>query len=119
MFVDLSWNHMLLVLVVALVVVGPKDLPKVMRTMGQWAARARSVADQFRRSLDDMARQSELDELRKEVDALRTMRPLAETEQAMSRALSAPAEVAFEEPKQAEPVEIIEEGKPPTSQAPP
>lgn len=118
MFVDLSWSHMLLVLVVALVVVGPKDLPKVMRTMGQWAARARSMADQFRRSLDDMARQTELDELRKEVDALRTMRPLAETEQAMSQALSAPAAISIEEPKQAEPSEIIEEGKPPAPRTP-
>jgi sec-independent protein translocase protein TatB len=113
MFVDLSWSHMLLVLVVALVVVGPKDLPKVMRTMGQWAAKARGMADQFRKSFDDMARQSELDELRKEVDALRTMRPLADTEQAMSQALSAPFKISIEdEPKVAEPAERIEEGKP-------
>ncbi len=90
MFVDLSWSHMLLVLVVALVVVGPKDLPKVMRTMGQWAAKARAMADQFRKSFDEMARQSELDELRKEVEALRQMRPLADTEQAMYQAMSLP-----------------------------
>ncbi len=118
MFVDLSWSHMLLVLVVALVVVGPKDLPKVMRTMGQWAGRARAMADQFRKSFDEMARQSELDELRKEVDALRTMRPLAETERTISQALSAPPLMTIEEPKQAEPAELIEEGKPPTPQIP-
>jgi len=105
---------MLLVLVVALVVVGPKDLPKVMRTMGQWAAKARGMADQFRKSFDEMARQSELDELRKEVDALRNMRPLAETEESISQALSAPVRVAIDdEPKPVEPAVPVEEGKPP------
>ncbi|MDE2162857.1 MAG: twin-arginine translocase subunit TatB [Alphaproteobacteria bacterium] len=90
MFTDLSWSHMLLVLVVALLVVGPKDLPKVMRTMGQWAGKARAMADQFRKSFDEMARQSELDELRKELDELRNMRPLEASERAMNEALQAP-----------------------------
>src|SRR5271169_5026987 len=113
MFPDLSWSHMLLVLVVALVVVGPKDLPKVMRTMGQWAGKARAMADQFRKSFDEMARQSELDELRKEVDALRQMRPLADTERAMSEALSAPMKISVDDtPKDAEPAAPSEESKP-------
>lgn len=90
MFPDLSWSHMLLVLVVALVVVGPKDLPKLMRKMGQWTAKARGMADQFRRSFDDMARQSELDELRKELDELRNARPLADIDQKISETLNAP-----------------------------
>ena len=99
MFPDLSWSHMLLVLVVALIVVGPKDLPKLMRTMGQWASKARGMADQFRKSFDEMARQSELDELRKELDELRNTRPLADVDQQMSQALAGPA-VSFEpEPK--------------------
>jgi sec-independent protein translocase protein TatB len=68
MFPDLSWSHMLLVLVVALVVVGPKDLPKLMHLLGRWASKARAMADQFSKSFDEMARQSELDELRKDLD---------------------------------------------------
>jgi sec-independent protein translocase protein TatB len=87
----LSWSHMLLVLVVALVVVGPKDLPKLMRKMGQWTAKARGMADQFRRSFDEMARQSELDELRKELDELRNTRPLAGVEQQLNDAMTGPA----------------------------
>jgi sec-independent protein translocase protein TatB len=87
----LSWSHMLLVLVVALVVVGPKDLPKLMRKMGQWTAKARGMADQFRRSFDDMARQSELDELRKELDELRNARPLAGVEQQFNDVMTGPA----------------------------
>jgi sec-independent protein translocase protein TatB len=94
----LSWSHMLLVLVVALVVVGPKDLPKLMRKMGQWAAKARGMADQFRRSFDDMARQSELDELRKELDELRNTRPLAGVEQQLNDAMNGPAVSLAPEP---------------------
>jgi sec-independent protein translocase protein TatB len=82
---DLSWSHIFLVLIVALVVVGPKDLPKIMRTAGRWVAKARSMADQFRKSFDEMARQSELDELRAEIEALRARRPLAEIEAAIAQ----------------------------------
>jgi sec-independent protein translocase protein TatB len=105
MFPDLSWSHMLLVLVVALVVVGPKDLPKLMRKMGQWMAKARGMADQFRRSFDEMARQSELDELRKELDELRNARPLADIDQQMNEALNKPIVTLDEPAKISGPVE--------------
>ena len=81
--VDLSWSHILIVLIVALVVVGPKDLPRLMRITGRWVAKARAMADQFRKSFDDMARQSELDELRAELEALRHERPLAEVDRTL------------------------------------
>jgi sec-independent protein translocase protein TatB len=68
---DIAWSELFVIMVVALVVVGPKDLPKLMRAAGQWAGRARAMADQFRRSFDDMARQAELDELRNEVNKLK------------------------------------------------
>ena len=77
---DFSWSHILIVLIVALVVVGPKDLPRLMRMVGQWMGKARAMADQFRKSFDEMARQSELDELRKEIKALREQRPLADVQ---------------------------------------
>jgi sec-independent protein translocase protein TatB len=66
---------------IALIVVGPKDLPVLMRKVGQWVAKMRGLAAEFRSSFDELARQSELDELRKEVEALRNTRladPLAE-----------------------------------------
>ncbi len=61
----------LLAAVIALVVVGPKDLPILMRKLGQFTAKMRAMAAEFRASFDEMARQSELDELRKEVEAMR------------------------------------------------
>ena len=64
--------EVIVIALVALIVVGPKDLPLLMRRVGQFLGRARKMAAEFRASFDDMARQSELDDLRKEVEALRT-----------------------------------------------
>jgi len=61
----------LIAAIVALIVVGPKDLPILLRKLGQFMAKVRSMAAEFRASFDEMARQSELDELRKEVEAMR------------------------------------------------
>ena len=55
----------LVVAVVALLVIGPKDLPHVLRKVGQWVGRARGVARHFRSGLDTMIRESELDEMEK------------------------------------------------------
>ena len=57
--------------IVALVVVGPERLPGMLLQLGKMVAKARGMANEFRSSFDEMARQSELDELRKEVQALR------------------------------------------------
>ena len=64
--------EILVIGLVALLVVGPKDLPLLMRKVGKAMGKARAMANEFRSSFDEMARQSELDELRKEVEALRT-----------------------------------------------
>jgi sec-independent protein translocase protein TatB len=61
----------LIVGVIALIVVGPKDLPMLMRKVGQFVAKMRGMAAEFRASFDELARQSELEELRKEVEAMR------------------------------------------------
>jgi sec-independent protein translocase protein TatB len=61
----------LIVAAVALIFVGPKDLPVLLRKLGQFMAKIRGMAAEFRASFDEMARQSELDELRKEVEAMR------------------------------------------------
>jgi len=82
---DLSWSHILIFLVVALVVVGPKDMPRLLRMAGQWMGKARAMANEFRKSFDEMARQSELDELRTEIENLRRERPLSEFENEMNR----------------------------------
>ena len=67
---DIGWSEMLLIAVVAIVVIGPKDLPKALRTVGQWMGGARRVAREFKDSVDDMVRESELDELRRETEQM-------------------------------------------------
>jgi sec-independent protein translocase protein TatB len=99
---DLSWSHILIVLIVALVVVGPKDLPKLMRIVGRWVGKARAMADQFRKSFDEMARQSELDELRQEIEALRSQRPLADIQNIMHQSILPPDPMPAIEPPKAD-----------------
>ncbi len=81
--------EILVIGIVALLVVGPKDLPVLMRKVGQFVGKARAMANEFRASFDEMARQSELDELRKEVEALRTGQGM--------HALGADADEAFKD----------------------
>ena len=63
---DFGWDEMALFAAVALVVLGPKELPKVMRTAGQWTRKMRMLAGDFQRHIDDMVRESELEELREQ-----------------------------------------------------
>jgi sec-independent protein translocase protein TatB len=58
-------SEFLLVALVALVVIGPKDLPKAMRVVGYWVGRARGIARQFRSGFDAMVREAELEEMEK------------------------------------------------------
>jgi sec-independent protein translocase protein TatB len=60
---DIGWQELLVIGVLALLVVGPKELPGLLRTVGQWAGKARSVAREFQRSMEDAAREADLDEL--------------------------------------------------------
>jgi sec-independent protein translocase protein TatB len=71
MFPEVAPTELIVVAIVALVVVGPKDLPVLLRKCGQWLAKIRGLAAEFKSSFSEMARQSELDDLRKEVEALR------------------------------------------------
>lgn len=63
---DVAPTELLLVVVVALVVIGPKDLPKAMRFVGKWVGKARGMARHFRSGLDTMMREAELEELEKQ-----------------------------------------------------
>lgn len=63
---DVAPTELLLVVVVALVVIGPKDLPKAMRFVGKWMGKAKGMARHFRAGLDTMMREAELEELEKQ-----------------------------------------------------
>ncbi|MGB0922623.1 MAG: Sec-independent protein translocase protein TatB [Alphaproteobacteria bacterium] len=65
---DLGWSELVIVAVLALVVVGPKDLPVLLRTVGQWVGKARAIAGDFRRIIDDAATESELADIRNQIN---------------------------------------------------
>lgn len=61
---------MIVVVLVLILVVGPKDLPKVVRTIGQWTAKARRMSREFTSSLEDIGRETELDDLRRDLNSI-------------------------------------------------
>jgi sec-independent protein translocase protein TatB len=65
---DISWTEFLLIGVVALIVIGPKELPAVMRTMGQWARKIRVMAGDFQNQFHEAMREAEMADLKKQVD---------------------------------------------------
>ena len=73
MFFDLGMSELLLIGVVALVVIGPKDLPKALRIAGFWVKKARTLSREFQSSVDQMIREAELEEVRKEVEQAATV----------------------------------------------
>ena len=65
---DIGWTEMAIVVVIALLVVGPKDLPKVLRTVRHGIGKARSMAREFQNGVDDLVREAELKDLKSEVE---------------------------------------------------
>lgn len=116
MLPSLGFQEIVLLGIIALVVVGPKDLPLLLRKIGMWTAKLRGMAQEFRTGFDELARQAELDELRKEVDALRRTTDLRSIGADMTKPLGtlesyagisppppAPAPVVAETPPESEP----------------
>jgi sec-independent protein translocase protein TatB len=68
---DISWSEFLLIGVVALIVIGPKELPAVMRTLGHWMRKVRSMASEFQSQFQEAMREAEMADLKKEVDDLK------------------------------------------------
>jgi sec-independent protein translocase protein TatB len=95
MLPEVGATELLVIAAIALIVVGPKDLPVMLRKLGQFVGRMRGMANEFRASFDEMARQSELDELRKEVEAMRSGRYVDPLRLAADEAADAQADQVF------------------------
>lgn len=111
---DIGWSELLVIGVVALIVIGPKDLPKALSTMGKWMARARAMAREFQNNVDDMVRQAELDELRQQVQKAREFNLTDELEKSIDPDGGVRKTLAVEDftsPAQAKPA--TQDGKPP------
>jgi sec-independent protein translocase protein TatB len=67
MLLDFGWSELMLIGIVALIVIGPKDLPKALRVAGFWVRKARTLSREFQSSVEQMVREAELDEMRQEL----------------------------------------------------
>ncbi|MEM9050057.1 MAG: Sec-independent protein translocase protein TatB [Pseudomonadota bacterium] len=74
---DIGWSELLILGIAALLVVGPRDLPSMFRTVGQYVGRARSMAREFQRSMEDAARQADLEDVRKAAESVKDVGRIA------------------------------------------
>lgn len=95
---DVGASELLLIVIVAVVVIGPKDLPLALRTAGRWIGKIRRVSGHFRSGLETMIREAELEEMerkwREQNEAIMTAHPTAHPDPAESVALPAAAATA-------------------------
>jgi len=95
--------ELLVIAIVALVVIGPKELPNMLRGWGKWMAQMRGMASEFRGHVDEMVRQSELDDVKKQLEAtsgldLQSLDPTKQIKSAIQEGM-AEGEKAFNEAK--------------------
>ena len=115
---DIGWGELLVIGIVALVVIGPKELPALLRTLGQGMAKLRRMAAEFQSQFNDAMREAELDELKKQAEKLTEVasyNPIDKATEELQAAIDKPVEpastVAAEAPKpepELEPVKISE-----------
>jgi sec-independent protein translocase protein TatB len=92
---DIGWSELLVIAVVAIIVVGPKDLPRLMRSFGHYAGKLRRAASDFQRQFEEAMRESEVDEVRKAIESVRDNTPSID--------LKAPIDKPVMLPKQSQP----------------
>jgi sec-independent protein translocase protein TatB len=90
---DIAWTEMLVIAVVMIVVVGPKELPGMLRTIGKTTAKLRTMAGEFRKQFDEALKEAELDDLKKLADDARKLNPAADIRKAFNPLESAGKDV--------------------------
>ena len=90
---DIGWTEMLVIAVVMIVVVGPKDLPNMLRTFGRTTAKLRAMAADFQKQFNEALKEAELDDVKKSVDSLRSLDPAAEIRKQLNPFEQAAADV--------------------------
>src|SRR5690606_23932791 len=86
---DIGWSELLVIAIVLVVVVGPKDLPKLLRASGKATSRMRTTANGFRREFDEDFKEAELDDVNNIVNEARKLDPCAELTQVFDPSRSA------------------------------
>jgi sec-independent protein translocase protein TatB len=87
---DIGWSELLVIAVVAIVVVGPKDLPKLMRAVGHYAGKLRRAASDFQRQFEEAMRESEVEEMRKAIESVKTETPSLDLDASIDKPVMLP-----------------------------
>lgn len=90
---DIGWTEMLVIAIVMIVVVGPKDLPRMLRTFGKTTTKLRSMAGDFQRQFNEALKEAELDDVKKSVDELRGLNPASQLRKQLNPFEKAAADV--------------------------
>src|SRR3954468_23733640 len=90
---DIGWTEMLVIAIVMIVVVGPKDLPRMLRTFGKTTAKLRAMAGDFQKQFNEALKEAELDDVKKSVDELRSLNPATEIRKQLNPFEKAAADV--------------------------
>jgi sec-independent protein translocase protein TatB len=90
---EVGWTEMLVIAIVLIVVVGPKDLPRMLRTFGKTTAKMRSMAGEFRKQFDEALKEAELDDVKTLASDMRKLNPAADIRKALSPMESAAADL--------------------------
>jgi len=70
---DIGWSEMAVIALIALIVIGPKDLPRLLRSVGHWTRKARGLAREFQSGVDDMIREADLEDAKKALDSAKSL----------------------------------------------
>ncbi len=81
---DIGWSELLIISVIAIIVVGPKDLPRMLRTLGQYTRKMRSMAGEFKSQFNEALEEADLADIKKDVESLRSIDPLKDVKEELS-----------------------------------
>ena len=109
---DIGWSELLVIAVVAIVVVGPKDLPKLMRGFGHYAGKLRRAVSDFQRQFEEAMRESEVEEMKKALESVRDETPSLDLKASIDKPMMLP------KPAAAPPAEAAAKVKPARKRVP-
>jgi sec-independent protein translocase protein TatB len=82
---DIGWAELMVIAVVAIVVIGPKDLPRALRNVGQWTGKMKRMARDFQSQFTEAIREAELDAVQRDLEAITRLDPVADVRAAAAR----------------------------------
>ncbi len=90
---EIGWSEMLVIAIILIVVVGPKDLPRMLRTFGNFTSKMRGMANDFRKQFDEAMKEADLQDVKAAVDQVRNLNPAADIKKALNPMEKAAADI--------------------------